>query len=281
MAHVAAPVELRRGGDEVELADVADQDDVEEPVVGARVGGELHPAAVPAAVREDHVVHPPAALAAVEADRRPRCSSRRRTRARARRRTSRGRRGPSTSSSPAARPRRSSRPSRRWRRAGSPRSVGAREARPGRGRPGATHRRARPRPRRRSGSGMPWVRPKSCPVPFGSTAISAAEPASPLTTSLSVPSPPTTTTQPPVRGDAARQLGQVPGRLREQRLAVEPELAGAPLRAPASASPVEPFAARRVDEEDGAGGQLSGRLRPRRRARASSSGRPPPSAPRR
>src|SRR5579862_6216929 len=41
--------------------------------------------------------------------------------------------------------------------------------------------------------GIPCVRPKSCPVPLGRTAISATTPAAPLTTSFTVPSPPTTT----------------------------------------------------------------------------------------
>src|SRR5512135_3485109 len=40
---------------------------------------------------------------------------------------------------------------------------------------------------------MPWVRPKSSPVPNGRSAISAPVPATPFTTSFTVPSPPTTT----------------------------------------------------------------------------------------
>ena len=63
---VAAPVDLRCRRQEVGLRDVADQHDVEQAVVGLGVGGELHPAAVPHAVRDDHVVHPAPALAAVE-----------------------------------------------------------------------------------------------------------------------------------------------------------------------------------------------------------------------
>src|SRR5690348_7793614 len=62
---IAAAVQLRRGRDEVELRDVADQHDVEGAVVLPGVGRELHPPAVEAAVRDDHVVHgalPPEAV---------------------------------------------------------------------------------------------------------------------------------------------------------------------------------------------------------------------------
>ena len=51
------------------------------PSSGGASGRELHPAAVPDAVRDDHVVHPPAPLAAVEAAPSPRCSPTRRRRA--------------------------------------------------------------------------------------------------------------------------------------------------------------------------------------------------------
>ena len=61
-----ALVDLRRRRQEVELRDVADQHDVEQPVVGRRVRCELHAAAVPHAVRDDHVVHAAAPLAVVE-----------------------------------------------------------------------------------------------------------------------------------------------------------------------------------------------------------------------
>src|SRR5689334_23498073 len=43
--------------------------------------------------------------------------------------------------------------------------------------------------------GIPYVRTKSQPVPRGITARSASRPASPWTTSLTVPSPPTATTR--------------------------------------------------------------------------------------
>jgi hypothetical protein len=41
---------------------------------------------------------------------------------------------------------------------------------------------------------MPYVRPKSMPVPSGIVARSTSRPAMPFTTSFSVPSPPTATT---------------------------------------------------------------------------------------
>ena len=69
MRDVRAAVELRRGGDEVALRHVADQQDIEQTVVRLRLGREPHGAAVVLAVRDDDVVHPPlAARAAVELD---------------------------------------------------------------------------------------------------------------------------------------------------------------------------------------------------------------------
>ena len=65
-AHVPALVDLRRRRQEVELRHVADQHDVEEPSSGARVRREHHPAAVPDAVRDDHVVHAAPPLPVVE-----------------------------------------------------------------------------------------------------------------------------------------------------------------------------------------------------------------------
>src|SRR5436309_1725688 len=55
---IGALVELRSRREEVALRDVSDQHDVEQPVIGLRVGGEPHRAAVPLAVRDDHIVHP-------------------------------------------------------------------------------------------------------------------------------------------------------------------------------------------------------------------------------
>ena len=52
-----APVDLRQRADEVGLGDVADQQNVEEPVVRLGLGGEHHPAAQVAAVRDDDFVH--------------------------------------------------------------------------------------------------------------------------------------------------------------------------------------------------------------------------------
>src|SRR5262249_59313134 len=51
--------------------------------------------------------------------------------------------------------------------------------------------------------GIPCVRPKSWPVPPGSTAISASVPATPLTTSFTVPSPPITMSSEPSASRAA------------------------------------------------------------------------------
>ena len=86
---------------------------------------------------------------------------------------------------------------------------------------------------------MPCVVPKSCPVPAGSTASSASSPATPFTTSFSVPSPPTTTSSSCAGGFARRarpggraareQVARRRGRARRarrssfgQRLPVEP-----------------------------------------------------------
>ena len=57
MREISAAVQLRRGREEVGLGDVADRHDVEEAVVLPGVRRELHPSAVEAAVRDDHVVH--------------------------------------------------------------------------------------------------------------------------------------------------------------------------------------------------------------------------------
>ena len=81
MADVAAPVELRRGGDEVELAHVADQHDVEQAVVGLRVRRQLHPAAEEAAVGDDDVVHEARAARRRRSRHASRCCSSRRTHA--------------------------------------------------------------------------------------------------------------------------------------------------------------------------------------------------------
>ena len=69
MREMRAAVDLRQRQDEVFLRDVADQEDVEERVVGLRVGRDLHPAAEEAPVRDDHVVHRPGARLAVHRDR--------------------------------------------------------------------------------------------------------------------------------------------------------------------------------------------------------------------
>src|SRR5581483_11194706 len=64
---VGAPVELRRRRDEIALRHVADQQDVEQAVVGPRPGREPHRAPVVLPVRDDDVVHPPlAALPGVQ-----------------------------------------------------------------------------------------------------------------------------------------------------------------------------------------------------------------------
>ena len=60
--------------------------------------------------------------------------------------------------------------------------------------------------------GMSCVRPKSCPVPFGRTAISAPVPTMPFTTSLSVPSPPTTTMSFPSAAASRARSVRWPGR---------------------------------------------------------------------
>ena len=252
--HVVAAVELRRGRDEVELRDVADQHDVEEPVVGARVRGELHPAAVPAAVRDDHVVHPAAALARRRgvtvtsvfcqrselADERVEERRAAAERLRHRVRAARDRR-------------RSSRPSRRSRSsasASSPSPAAGRSTRP------RSIVRAAPverdaRPRRRSAVGIPWVRPKSCPVPAGRTAISAPEPADRRSRPRSASRRRRRRrADAPSRRPLARELDQVARTLREDRVA-------AAARAPPRALELRPalarraVAARRVDEEDG------------------------------
>src|SRR6476661_1827921 len=51
---------------------------------------------------------------------------------------------------------------------------------------------------------MPYVRPKSMPVPSGIVARSTSRPAIPFTTSFSVPSPPTATTSVAPRSTAPR-----------------------------------------------------------------------------
>ena len=99
--------------------------------------------------------------------------------------------------------------------------------------------------------GIPYVRPKSWPVPAGRIASSALEPTTPLTTSFSVPSPPTTTSRSCVPRGVARELDQVPRPLREEHVAVEAERTGplAQLRPALAGFSVR---ARRIDEEDAA-----------------------------
>ena len=219
-------------------------------VVGAGVRRELHPAAVPAPVRDDHVVHPPAPLAAVEGDRDLGVLPGAGTRARARSRRSRGRRAPSTSSSPAARPRRSCRPSRRWRRTASPRR------RPGRRkvtRPTSIVRgdagRARPHRVVEAASGC-----RTCARSPGRCRRAGPRsrrryPATPFTTSFSVPSPPTTTSRRPSAAASRASSVRWPGRSESSVVAVEPELLRAAVqRRPALAG--RAVGARRVDEED-------------------------------
>ena len=63
---MGAPIDLRQRPDEVGLRHVADHQDVEEAVVGARLGAHLHPAPEVAAVGDDHLVHPSGALLAVD-----------------------------------------------------------------------------------------------------------------------------------------------------------------------------------------------------------------------
>ena len=89
---------------------------------------------------------------------------------------------------------------------------------------------------------MPCVRPKSCPVPFGEHRDLGSVPATPFTTSFIVPSPPTTTSSRPVAGDAPRELGQVARALREELVALEPELGRARAASFGQRFAVAPFA---------------------------------------
>jgi len=72
---------------------------------------------------------------------------------------------------------------------------------------------------------MPYVRTKSQPVPRGITASStSSRPAIPFTTSLTVPSPPTTTSRlaPPSAG-LPRELRELAGPLGKERVAPQPQ----------------------------------------------------------
>ena len=68
MGQVRAPVDLRHRRREVALRHVADREHVEQAVVRARVGADLHPAAEVAAVRDHDVEHPPGAPLVVDRD---------------------------------------------------------------------------------------------------------------------------------------------------------------------------------------------------------------------
>ena len=251
------------------------------PSSGTRVGCELHPAAVPAAVGDDHVVHRPAALVVVERHGHLGVLPARRTRATARRRTSRARRArfdiefarcataPLIPAEPTFANQRS---------ASAPAGVAVVDAaevdvprRP---------RRARPAPRRRSRSGSRASARSPARCRPGSTAISASSPAIPFTTSFSVPSPPTTTSSRASRPPRARARSRCPGRSESSTSPVSPSSSARRVEL-RPALPRRAVRARRVDEEDGPPRAAQTSRRPRRRARAASSGRPRRAAPRR
>ena len=113
--HVPALVDLRRGRQEVELGDVADQHHVED--ARRRASRPARASSRRRARRRSRRSRRASGRGARRrrASRSPRCSATRGTHASAHRRTSPCRRAPSTSRWPAARPRRSCRPSRRSR----------------------------------------------------------------------------------------------------------------------------------------------------------------------
>ena len=254
MADVPAAVELRRGRDEVELrrrrrsgrrrrgrrrARASGASFIPPPCQRplATITSCIGPRRSPPSKRDRHLGVLPREELADErvVERRPAAERlRHRVRARARRR-------------------RSSRPSRRWRRSASPRrrpasrNVDAAEVDPSRRRRSSATRTASSKR-----VGMPCVRPKSWPVPVGQHGELGAGAGDAVHDLVQRPVAADDDEQLARRAAASRASSvRWPGPLREQRLAVEPEL-----RAPAARSFGQRFAgravrARRVDEEDG------------------------------
>ena len=241
---VAAAVELRRGRHEVELRHVADQHDVEQAVVGLRrrerassrrrasvpfatITSCIRPRRSPPSKADRHLgVLPGDELA------RERVVERRPTAERLRHRV----RAPGDR---AAHPDRA--------------DVGeeplastssGREHRPADVDRRAASRRARPRTASSNFVGIPWVRPKSWPVPFGSTAISASDAGDPVDDLV----------QRPVAADDDDQLGPSPAASRASSVRW-------PGRSESSASPSSPSSRARS-------AQLRPALRRSRRSRS-------------
>ena len=276
MREVLAAVGLRQCADEVALRQVAEQQHVEEAVVGRRVGTDLHPAAEVAAVGDDHVVHRRLAPFSADLDGdAPGPPAR-----------EHGERGPRVGDLAAERLRRlvrslgdgAAHPRARDVRepahalAAGPRAVGD----------AAEVERARlPRERDRGGGGGLLRDPELAhEVDAGAARedgeIDVGPPGDPLHRLVDRAVAADDDEQ---RGAAvrrvARQLGQVPAPLREERVAGQPRL-GELVRQLGPAPTRRPVVRGRIDQKDGA---VANRWR--RRARRASSGRPPRAARRR
>ena len=273
MREIGALVDLRRGRDEVALRDVADQDDVEEAVVGpcARARATSLRRATGRSRRSRRACGPRDACRRRAAPSRS-CSSTRRRRASARRRTSPCRRAPSTCRSRAARRRRSCRRCRRSR------SSALLRAAPLAVRHAADVDRARHARERRLRTasskrvGIPYVRPKSMPVPSGIVASSAAVAGAHEAVDDLVQRAVAADRDDELGAVARRALGELDQMARplgEERLAGEAELRGA-VRELRPALPGDAVVGRRVDEEDGANAESEVTVASRR----ASSGRP-------